>query len=220
MGYKYRARETKTLASWGSCPSSDTSQSISKEFGSVIKHKRAVTKQRWTLSNLQVAFLLKIPLRGKSQAKMGQRWSETVSAKVWRTARDPKEPGLSHHGDKQANAGLRGQEARNGRAKEECFGLGSGRCGLALSGLEAAECTGGSAPNGGRHDSRGSLVLLSAPAGGNSKPAASRQKPGERWLGGSGTHPGVGEQGEAGSGEVGVGRSGRADAPRSSGSRI
>lgn len=34
------------------------------------------------------------------------------------------------------------------------------------------------------------------------------------------THRGVGEQGEVGRGEVGVGRSGRADAPSSSGSRI
>lgn len=35
-----------------------------------------------------------------------------------------------------------------------------------------------------------------------------------------GTHRGVGEQGEVGRGDVGVGRSGRADAPSSSGSRI
>lgn len=34
------------------------------------------------------------------------------------------------------------------------------------------------------------------------------------------THRSVGEQGEVGRGEVGVGRSGRADAPSSSGSRI
>lgn len=37
---------------------------------------------------------------------------------------------------------------------------------------------------------------------------------------GPGTHRGVGEQGEEGRGDVGVGRSGLADAPSSSGSRI
>lgn len=36
----------------------------------------------------------------------------------------------------------------------------------------------------------------------------------------AGTHRSVGEQGEVGRGEVGVGRSGRADAPSSSGSKI
>lgn len=40
-----------------------------------------------------------------------------------------------------------------------------------------------------------------------------------RWLR-PGTHRGLGEQGEVGRGEEGVGRSGRADAPSSSGSRI
>ena len=42
---------------------------------------------------------------------------------------------------------------------------------------------------------------------------------GEGWLR-LGTHRDVGEQGEVGRGDVGVGRSGRADAPSSSGSRI
>lgn len=62
----------ETLASWGSCPSSDTSQPMIKGSGSATKHQQgSVTKWRWTLSNPQVAFLEKIPLRGKSQAKMG-----------------------------------------------------------------------------------------------------------------------------------------------------
>ena len=43
-------------------------------------------------------------------------------------------------------------------------------------------------------------------------------EPGD-WLR-PGTHRGLGEQGELGRGEEGVGRSGRADAPSSSGSRI
>lgn len=144
----------KTSAFWGSRPSSDTSQPVSKEIGSAIKHSRA-WGVGWTRPNLQVAFLLETPLRGKSQAKMGQRWPETVNAKVQRTARDPKGPGLRHCGDKRANAGLR--EARRPRMEElrkRVLGWGVACLDLHFQAGRRQNAEGGSAPDGGGKCSR------------------------------------------------------------------